>query len=58
MSDAAIDPVPFAAGLLGTHVGGRSGVAWPLADILLSQGQAEIGHERLAARRRAGCCPA
>ena len=46
---AAIDPMPFATGLLGTHVGGRPGVAWPLADVLLPQGQPEIGHERLAA---------
>ena len=46
---AAIDPMPFAAGLLRTHVGGRPGIAWPLAHILLPQGQPEIGHERLAA---------
>ena len=46
---AAIDPVALATGLLGTHVGGRSGVAWPLADVLLPQGQPEIRHERLAA---------
>ena len=49
MSTAAIDPMPFATGLLGTHVGRRPGVAWPLAEVLLPQGQAEIGHERLAA---------
>ena len=46
---AAIDPMPFATGLFGTHVGGRPGVAWPLADVLFPQGQPEIGHERLAA---------
>ena len=46
---AAIDPMPFATGLLRTHVGGRPGVAWPLAHVLLSQGQPEIRHERLAA---------
>ena len=46
---AAIDPMPFATGLFGTHVGGRPGVAWPLAHVLLPQGQPEIGHERLAA---------
>ena len=47
---AAIDPMPFATGLLGTHVGGRPGVAWPLAHVLLPQGQPEIRHERLAVR--------
>ena len=41
--------MPFATGLFGTHVGGRPGVARPLAHILLAQGQPEIGHERLAA---------
>ena len=46
---AAIDPMPFATGLFRTHVGGRPGVARPLAHVLLSQGQPEIGHERLAA---------
>ena len=46
---AAIDPVALATGLLWTHVGGRPGVAWPPADILLPQGQAEIRHERFAA---------
>ena len=50
MSTAAIDPMPFATGLFGTHVGGRPGVAWPLAEVLLPQGQPEIRHERLAAR--------
>ena len=45
---AAIDAVPFAAGLLGTHVGGRAGVARPVAHVLLAQGQAEIGDERPA----------
>ena len=49
MSDSAIDPMPFATGLFGTHVSGRPGVAWPLADILLPQGQPEVGHEWLAA---------
>ena len=45
----AIDAMPFATGLFGTHVSGRSGVAWPLAHVLLPQGQPEIRHERLAA---------
>ena len=31
---AAIDPVPFAACLFRTHVGGRPGVTWSLAHIL------------------------
>ena len=48
MSAAAIDPMPFATGLLRTHVGGRPGVAWPLANVLLPQGQPEVGHEWLA----------
>ena len=46
---AAIHPMPFATGLFGTHVGGRPGVAWSLAHVLLPQGQPEIGHKRLAA---------
>ena len=46
---AAIDPMPFATSLFGTHVGRRPGVAWPLAHVLLPQGQPEIRHERLAA---------
>ena len=32
---AAIDPVPLATGLLGTHVGGRPGESRPLAEVLL-----------------------
>src|ERR1019366_4501930 len=45
---AAINSMPFATSLLGTHVGGRPSVAWSLADILLPQGQSEIRHERFA----------
>ena len=45
---AAIDPVPFAPGLLGTHVGGRPGEPRTLAEVLVLQGQPEVGHERLA----------
>src|SRR5438132_14346061 len=41
--------MPLATGLFGTHVGGRPGVSWPLADILLPQGQSKIRYERLAA---------
>ena len=47
---AAIDPVPFAPGLLGTHVGGRAGEPAPLAEVLVPEGQPEVGHARLA------CC--
>jgi hypothetical protein len=46
---AAIDAMPFATGLLRTHVGGRPGVARPLAHVLFAQGQPEIRHEGLAA---------
>ena len=48
VSRAAIDSVPLATGLLRTHVSGRPGVMWPLADILLPQRQPEIGYKRLA----------
>jgi len=41
--------MPFATGLLGTHVGGRPGVAWPLAHVLFPQRQPEVPDERLAA---------
>ena len=41
--------MPFATGLFGTHVSGCPGVAWSLPDILLTQRQPEVGHERLAA---------
>lgn len=44
-----IDSMALAPRLLGTHVGGRPGVAWSLADILFPQGKPEIGHEGLAA---------
>ncbi len=46
---AAIDSMPFAAGLFGTHVSSRPGVSWPLAHVLLSQSQPEVGNEWLAA---------
>ena len=40
---AAVQQVPFAAGLFGTHVRGRAGVARRFAKVLFLQGQAEIG---------------
>src|SRR5262249_5518936 len=46
---ADIDPVALASGLFRTHVGRRPSVAWPLAHILLAQGQTEIGDKGLAA---------
>ena len=49
MSRAGVDAVPFAAGLLRTHVGGRAREARTAADVPLAEGQAEIGNERLAA---------
>ena len=58
MSDRPIDPMPFAAGLFGTHVGRRSGESGPLAELVFAQGQAEIGHERLARPGRAADCRA
>src|SRR5439155_24786435 len=39
---AGVHAVPFAAGLLGTHVGGRAGEGGPGAELLLAQGLAEI----------------
>ena len=45
---AAIDPMPFATGLFGTHVGGRPGILRSLADVLFSQCQPEIDDVRLA----------
>ncbi len=44
----AVDPVPFAAGLFGRHVGGRARIIRSLADIFFSQGQSEIDDVRLA----------
>ena len=52
---AAVDPVPLAPGLLGAHVGGRPGKPGPLAEVLVLEGQPEVGDVRLARRRRAGC---
>lgn len=45
---AAIDPVPFATGLFGTHVGRRARVLWSLADVLFPQSQTKIDDEWLA----------
>ena len=45
---AAIDSMAFATSLFWTHVGGRTGVLRPLAQILFPQRQPEIDHERLA----------
>ena len=45
---AAVDPVPLAPGLLGTHVGGRAGESVPLAEVLLREHQAEVGDARFA----------
>ncbi len=44
----AIDEMRFAAGLLRTHVGACAGHAWPLPELLVGQGQTEIGDVRLA----------
>ena len=40
--------MPFAPGLLGTHVGGRSGKPATLAEVLVLEGKAEVGDEGLA----------
>ena len=53
---AAIDSVSFASGLFGTHIGGRTGEAWPLPIVLFPQRQSEIPDERFTAACRAGCC--
>ena len=39
---ATINPMPLASGLFGTHVGGRPGVPWSLADVLFPECQPEI----------------
>ena len=43
-----IDPVPFAPGLLGTHVGGCPSEPATLAEVLVLEGQPEVRDARLA----------
>ena len=50
-----IDPVPFAPGLLGAHVGRRPGDPCTLAEVLVLERQPEVGHDRACPRRRSGC---
>ena len=46
---AAIDPMPFASGLFGTHVGGGAGeFVVALAKVFVSQSEPEIGDVGLA----------
>jgi hypothetical protein len=45
---AGVDAVPLAARLLGTHVRRRAGEARPGAEVLLAQGQTEVGHDGAA----------
>ncbi len=45
---APVDPVTFAPGLLGAHVGGGSREPRPFADVFFSQCQSEVHHMRLA----------
>ena len=47
---AAIDPVPFAPGLLGAHVGRRPGLPGSLAVVFVPQRQPEVDDARLALR--------
>ena len=43
-----IDPVAFAPGLLGTHVGRRAGQPAALAEVLILEGEPEVGHAGFA----------
>ena len=52
---AAIDPMPLATGLLGTHVRRSSGNPAPLPKSSSLQCQTEVGDERLARGDRSGC---
>ncbi len=55
---AAINPMPFATSLLGTHIGGRPGVAWSLAHVLFTQCQSKVCDERSCRFCRGACCQA
>src|SRR5438034_1090686 len=48
VSEATAEPMPFATGLFGRHVGGCPSVCRPLADILFSECQPKIDDVRLA----------
>ena len=43
-----VDPVAFAPGLLGTHVGRRAGQPAPLAKVFILEGEPEVGHAGFA----------
>ena len=43
-----IDPVTFAPGLLGAHVGRRAGQPAPLAEVFILEGEPEVGHAGFA----------
>ena len=43
-----IDPVPFAPGLLGAHVGGCPSQPATFAEVLILEGETEVGDEGLA----------
>ena len=43
-----INPVTFAPGLLGTHVGGRAGQPPALAEVLILEGEPEVRHAGFA----------
>ena len=49
---------PSRRALLGAHVVRGAGERRALAEVLVAQGQAEVGQERLARRARSGCCRA
>ena len=42
---AGIDEMPLPARLLGAHIGQRAGIRWPAAEILVAQGQSEVGDD-------------
>ena len=50
-----IDPVTFAPGLLGTHVGGCSSHPATLAEVLVLERKTEVGDDRACPKRRSGC---
>ena len=52
---STIDPVTFAPGLLGTHVGRSSSNPATLAEVLVSERKTEVGDDRAYPRRRSGC---
>ena len=55
---AAVDSMALATGLLGAHVNRRAGHPGALAEVFVSQREAEIRDARLSSSRRAGCWPA